>query len=292
MKKIITFLFMMVVFLFPNFAKTSEIPNKSVAEMPIFQPVVNYHGSAPIEQRGIEFRKWLSPSVKIAVSGGSGSGTIVYYDNIKNIAYVATCGHLWNRGTMSAEEGKKKGLTCKVLTWYQNDIKLAEPKTYNAKVIFYTYMPDADTALVTFEPDWRPNFFPIAPMDYKYKEGKIMHSIGCDGGDEVAHYEVQIVGLFNKSLTTIKNSPRPGRSGGGLMDDKLYLATCVATSNIDGSGEGYFTPLSVIHEVYSGNGYDFLLKIKPWSDIAKKIKIIDRSIWHQKYDENYILIPN
>ena len=59
-----------------------------------------------------------------------------------------------------------------ILRNYQNDIKLAEPKTYNAKVIFYTYMPDADTALVTFEPDWRPNFFPIAPIDYKYKEGK------------------------------------------------------------------------------------------------------------------------
>ena len=79
---------MMVVFLFPNFAEASEIPNKSVADMPIFQPVVNYHGSAPIEQRGIEFRKWLAPSVKIAVSGGSGSGTIVYYDNLKNIAYT------------------------------------------------------------------------------------------------------------------------------------------------------------------------------------------------------------
>jgi hypothetical protein len=260
--------------------------------MPIFQPISGYYGSAPIEQRGSEFRKWLSPSVKIAVSGGSGSGTIVYYDSSKNIAYVATCGHLWNHGTMSAEEGKRKNLTCKVLTWYQNDKKLSEPKTYNAKVIFYSYMPQADTALVTFEPDWVPNYFPIAPVDYKYPAGKIMHSVGCDAGSEVAHYEVQIVGLYNKSLTTIKNSPRPGRSGGGLMDDKYYIATCVATSNVDGSGEGYFTPLSVIHEVFSKNDYDFLLKIKPGSDIVKKIKIIDRNSRQQKYDENYILVPN
>jgi hypothetical protein len=93
-------------------------------------------------------------------------------------------------------------------------------------------------------------------------------------------------------LTTIRNSPRPGRSGGGLMDDKYYTATCVMTSDVNGEGEGYFTPLAVIHDVYSRYGHDFLLKIKPSSDIAKKLKIIDMNTKQQKYDENYILVPN
>lgn len=290
MKKLTAAILLALSLVFPGVANTYE--NMGAVNMPVLEPLVGYHGSAPVEQRGYEFRKWLAPSVKIAVSGGSGSGTIVYYDRTKNIAYVATCGHLWDWGSMTAEEGLRRNMTCKIITWYQNDKKLSEPKTYTAKVIFYTHVSGADTALVTFQPDWVPAYFPIASVDYKYKEGSMAHSVGCDGGDEVAHYEVQIVGLYGKSLTTVRNSPRPGRSGGGLMDDKLYIATCVATSNVDGSGEGYFTPLSTIHQVWSKNGYDFLLKIKPGIDMARSIKIIDRNSRQKSYEKDYILVPN
>lgn len=290
MNKITAAILLALSLMFPGAANSYQ--SQGAVSMPVFEPVVGYHGSAPIEQRGSEFRKWLAPSVKIAVSGGSGSGTIVYYDSAKNIAYVATCGHLWDGGTMTAEEGLRRNMTCKIITWYNNEKKLAEPKTYVAKVIFYTHVSGSDTALVTFQPDWHPTYFPIAPADYKYRDGSMAHSVGCDGGDEVAHYDIQIVGLYGRSLTTVKNSPRPGRSGGGLMDDKLYIATCVATSNVDGSGEGYFTPLSTIHEVWSKNGYDFLLKIKPGGDVARSIRILDRNSKQKSYDRDYILVPN
>lgn len=290
MKKITAAIILALSLMFPSAANSYQ--RQGAVSMPVFDPVVGYHGSAPIEQRGAEFRKWLAPSVKIAVSGGSGSGTIVYYDSAKNIAYVATCGHLWDGGTMTAEEGLRRNMTCKIITWYNNDRKLAEPKTYVAKVIFYTHVSGSDTALVTFQPDWHPTYFPIAPVDYKYKEGSMAHSVGCDGGDEVAHYDIQIVGLYGRSLTTVKNSPRPGRSGGGLMDDKLYIATCVATSNVDGSGEGYFTPLSTIHQVWTSNGYEFLLKMKPGGDMARNIRILDRNSRQKSYDKDYILVPN
>jgi len=260
--------------------------------MPIITPLSNFHGFSPIENRGKEFRKWLAPSVKIAVSGGSGSGTIVWYDSIKNTAYVATCGHLWSPGVMTAKDGKKRELTCKIVTWYHNETKLDQPKTYNAKVIFYSYVQGVDTALVTFEPDWTPTYFPIAPSNYKYQSGSTMHSCGCDGGDEVAHYDVEVVGLERSTLTTIRNSPRPGRSGGGLMDDKYYIATCVMTSDVNGNGEGYFTPLEVIHKFFSSNGYEFLLKVRHGSDLASKIRIIDMNLKQQKYTSDYILLPN
>ena len=82
-------------------------------KMPIMQQTPEgYAGSTPIEQREPEFRKFLAASVKIRIGPISGSGTIVYYDSLKNLAYVASCGHLWNPGTMSVEEGKKKNLTC------------------------------------------------------------------------------------------------------------------------------------------------------------------------------------
>lgn len=262
--------------------------------MPLVKPKSideDYHGAAPTEQRGEEFRKWLSASVKISVSGASGSGTIVYYDSASNTAYVATCGHLWRNGTMSAEEGKQRNLTCKIITWYHNEVKLPETKVYDAKVVFYSHVSGADTALVTFQPDWVPNYFPIAPKDYEYKRGVHAHSCGCDGGREVAHYDVELQSIQGNDLVTRLNSPRPGRSGGGLMDDQYYIATCWGTSSYDGSGSGYFTPLSVIHTVFSRNGYDFLLRIPPGGSAARQLPIVDRNNPQSEYPKDYILLP-
>lgn len=260
--------------------------------MPILGQRSGVGGEAPTEQRGPEFRKFLAASVKIGVSGGSGSGTIVYYDPEKNLAYVATCGHLWSSGTMSAEEGKKRNLTCKIIIWYQNDKKLEAPKTYTANVVFYSYLRGADSALVTFTPDWTPEYFPFAPANYEYKKGVHAHSCGCDGGNEVAHYDVEMIGVEYKDLVTIRNGPRPGRSGGGLMDDNgFYIGTCWGTEFRDGSGRGYFTPLSVIHQVYGGNGYNFLLNLQPGGSVARQIPIRDRNTPQGNYPKDYIILP-
>lgn len=262
--------------------------------MPIMEPqIIGFAGTSPIEKRGPEYRKFLSASVKIGVSGSSGSGTIVYYDSSKNIAYVATCGHMWNRGIMSVEEGKRRNMTCRVIVWYHNDKKLDEPVTYNAKVIFYSYVSGQDTALVTFTPDWIPDYFPIAPVDYKYINGKHAHSLGCDGGSEVAHYDIEIIGIRGNDLITNKNSPRPGRSGGGLMDDYgYYIGTCWGTQYRDGSGIGYFTPLSAIHRFWDQQkGYEFLLNQKP-GGVARQIPVIDIIGLQGSYKPEYILLPS
>ena len=262
--------------------------------MPLVKPksiMEDYHGVAPSEQRGEEYRKWLSASVKISVSGASGSGTIVYYDSVNNTAYVATCGHLWDNGVMSANEGKRKNLTCKIITWYHNETKLVNTKVYDAKVIFYSHISGADTALVTFQPDWVPIYFPIAPVNYEYKKGVHANSCGCDGGREVACYDIEIQGIQGNDLVTRLNSPRPGRSGGGLMNGEYYIATCWGTSNYDGSGSGYFTPLNVIHAVWSKNGYDFLLKVSPGGSVARQLPIIDKNNPQAEYPKDYILLP-
>lgn len=247
---------------------------------------------SPVEQRGPEFRKFLAASVKIRVSGASGSGTIVYYDQSKNLAYVASCGHLWSRGTMSAEQGRQRNLTCQIITWYHNDQKLASPKTYSANVIFYSYINGQDTSLLTFTPDWQPDYFPIAPADYRYNPGRHAHSCGCDGGSEVAHYDIEIIGLGGGDLVTNRNSPRPGRSGGGLMDDDgYYIGTCWGTQYRDGSGKGFFTPLSAIHRYWSQQrGYEFLLNQKPGGGIARQIPILNRNGSGQ-FSSDYILLP-
>jgi DNA-directed RNA polymerase II subunit RPB2 len=94
-------------------------------------------------------------------------------------------------------------------------------------------------------------------------------------------------------LVTEKNSPRPGRSGGGLMNDEgFYIGTCWGTQYRDGTGKGYFTPLSVIHRFWSKqNGYAFLLEQKSSSGAAQLLKIIDHSNSGLKFAAEYIILP-
>ena len=247
----------------------------------------------PIPRRGIEFRKYLAPSVKIGVNGASGSGTIIHYDVLTKLAYVATCGHLWQQGIMNVDEGKKRNMKCKVIVWYHNDQKLDSPRSYEANVIFYSYVNGQDTGLITFSPDWEPNYFPIGPSKYIYNENQHAHSVGCDAGTEVVHYDVKMIGIEGDDLVTNENSPRPGRSGGGLMnDDGQYIGTCWGTQYRDGTGKGYFTPLSVIHKFWKKqNGYAFLLDQKTASNSAKQIKINDRSGRKEEFKPEYILLP-
>lgn len=249
------------------------------------------HGGRPEEQRDAAFNRWLSNGVKISVSGASGSGTIVYYDPNDGWAYVQSCGHLWS-GNMTAEEGKRRGKTCKIITWYHNKEKLPSTREYSADVLYYSNSRGRDISLLKFKPDWEPEFLPIAPEDWKYSKGERLHSVGCDGGREVAHYDVEVVGLRDgdwPDLVTTRNSPRPGRSGGGLSDDDYYVGICWGTSDYSGDGNGYFTPLQTIREYNKRNGYGWLNDVgKSW---AREIPIRDRNNPQGKYPKNYIPLP-
>lgn len=248
----------------------------------------------PIAQRGPEYRKWLAPSVRIAVTGARGSGTICYYDPQKNLAYVISCGHLWSKGEMTAEQGRNRNLTCEIDVFYHNQDKLPNPRTYRANVIFYSHYNGADYSLLTFTPDWTPTYTPIAPVNYPIPRGSKQHSVGCDGATETAHYEVEIIGIQGNDLVTFRNSPRPGRSGGGLLsDDGWYIGICWGTERKDGSGKGYFTPLSVIHGGFQRNGYGFLLQqtLPTEGELAQKIPIRDRTGPQQQYPKDYIPVP-
>lgn len=274
----------------PQNGSVDKLDNMPILEERI---PVGLQENEPIANRGPEYRKFLAASVKIDVGMGSGSGTIVYYDKVKNLAYVASCGHLWEPGIMNVEQGKQRKIKCNIIVWYHNNVKLDEPKIYPADVVFYSYVDGQDTSLVVFKPDWEPEYFSIAPRNYRYQINKMYHSCGSDGGSEVAHYDVQFLGLVNGDIVTFKNSPRPGRSGGGLMDDKgYYIGTCWGTQFRDGSGKGYFTPLSAIHRFWSEqNGYEFLLRQKPPTNYAQKLPIKDKNSLQQNYTKDYILLP-
>lgn len=291
MKKLLIFILLSLSLDFCNANPIHKID--SLDRMPIMQALPeSSHGSSPIEQRDKEYRKFLCSSVKISVGGASGSGTIIYYDSSKNLAYVASCGHLWKSGIMTTEQGKTKKEKCKIIVFYHNDEKLDSPQTYEGNVIFYSNVSGLDTSLLTFSPDWSPNYCPIAPLNYEYKIGSIAHSCGCDHGSEVAHYAVTLESV-NNDVVTKNNSPRPGRSGGGLMDDDgYYIGTCWGTQFIDGSGEGFFTTLSDIHKFWGEQkDYEFLLHQRLRKNPGQLIPVIDKKEKQKVFTPDYILVP-
>lgn len=257
----------------------------------------------PIEQREPEYIKWLNVSLKIEVSGGSGSGTIVYFNPDDGYAYVQSCGHLWN-GNADVKECARRKLACNVITWYHNGEKLTKPKRYKAEVLYYNNNNQEigdlgkDCSLLRFKPDWEPEYFPIAPEKFEFKSGEKFHSLGCDEGKEVAHYMVKFVG-FKKSRTDenyadlvfTENGPRPGRSGGGLMTDDYYVGVCWATTDRTGRGlgNGLFTPIKAVREYNDKNGYGWLNEVG--INLARRIPIIDRNNPQGKYKPDYIPLP-
>jgi hypothetical protein len=274
--------------------KPLDIQASPPVEMPklLDDPFANRaYGGVPQEQRDPQFNRWLAVSLKVSVSGGSGSGTIIYYDPADGFAYVQSCGHLWN-GNMSAEEGKRKKITCKVTTWYKNEQKLGQPQTYNAEVLYYHNPDPNDASLLRFQPDWVPNYVPVAPVDFRAVDGMRLRSCGCDGGREVAHYDVRLLGTRGTDFVTTENSPRSGRSGGGLMTDDHFIGICSRSSDPSGTigrGNGYFTGISAIRSMNEKNGYGWLNEVGiNW---ARQIPIIDRNSPQKNHPKDYIPIP-
>lgn len=255
--------------------------------MPLYQGTMDFPNmevSLPEPHRGEEVRKWLIPSVRIRVPGAAGSGTICHYDKEKNIAYVVSCAHLFNPGDTTAT----------IEVFYKNEKKLPSPQKYKAKVLSFKvgYFGD-DISFMSFEPDWVPlTWFPIASENHPVATNVRYYSCGCDGASEVACYYVKPQGIDGAFLATRENSPRPGRSGGGLMDaNGWYVGICVRTSHVDGSGTGYFVHLRTLHDYCRKNNLGFLLNIPLPNDVLRKMPIVDKTEPQGTYPINYVPVP-
>ena len=239
------------------------------------------------EQRDPRFSKLLSLSLKISVRGASGSGTICHYDPESGIAHVISCGHLWS-GNMEHDPKAKRLPDANVTVWHKNSRRLDSPETFPAEVLFWSNDRGYDVSLLRFRPDWEPEFAKI-DENYTLAKGTSLNSMGCDGGSEVARYEVVFERMNGTDIITSKNSPRPGRSGGGLVNEHGNLVgVCWGTSDVSsGNGIGYFTPVSAIKEVFSRNGHGWLLELFEF----KSIPIVDRDNPGAKYGREFIPFP-
>lgn len=245
-------------------------------------------GQYPVPERDEKHRKWLSASVEI----GGGSGTIIYYNPADGYAYIQSCGHVFtNRGgSMTAQQSAGKKPTSTITVWYHNSQKLKQPRTYTAEILYYAYLSAGDDcSLLRFKPDWKPSYFPIAKADFDFESNMRLHSLGCDYRQEVAHYDVRYVRTEGLSYVTTENSPRPGRSGGGLMTDDHFVGICWGTSRGDGTGVGYFTTLKTLRGYNERNGFGWLNKIGVLS--ARRIPVIDRNNPQGRYAFDYIPLP-
>lgn len=238
------------------------------------------------ENRDERFLEFLRVSVKISVPGGVGSGTICHYDKNSGWAHVISCGHLWSG---NKEYDPKIATRAKITVWYQNSGRVENPKTYDAEALFWSNARGYDVSLLRFRPDWIPSYAPISSY-FMPKRGKTLHSMGCDGGGEVARYEVRVASFKHPDITTEKNSPRPGRSGGGLINDnKTLVGVCWGSSDIvNGDGIGYFTPLDSIREVFTRNKHEWLLNL----DVdARRIPVVDHGSSEEAHGFHFIPVP-
>lgn len=226
--------------------------NKPVSFRP--RPLV-VPGSAPYADRTLNVIDYLKTGCRVFYKNKCGSATVIYYDIVHNVAWALSCGHLFSKSqSMPADSELKKIITCRLDFFYP-------PKTYTGIVVFYYIQGYKDIALIRFTPEHIPSTAPIAPINY-HLNGQTLHSIGCDRCSEIAHYLVVHLDTYvmPEEYYTIYNSPRPGRSGGGLLtDDGMLVGICVRTSDISGCGVGYYTPLSQIHTVLKEEGYGWLL---------------------------------
>lgn len=243
--------------------------------------------SAPEEQRDPRFSELLSVSLKINVSGASGSGTICHYDKSSGFAHVISCGHLWS-GNMEYKPGRTPAHMARVTVWYKNSRKLETPESFPAEVLFWSNDRGFDVSLLRFKPDWDPGFVRI-DENARLTGGMVLNSMGCDGGREVARYEVIFERQNSVDIITVKNSPRPGRSGGGLIDGNgSFVGVCWGTSDVSsGKGIGYFTPVSSIRKVFDRNGHGWLLEVSEFNSMP----IVDWDVPGRKYGKDFIPIP-
>ncbi len=174
-----------------------------------------------------------------------GSGTII--DARDGEALILTCGHIFR-------ESNGQG---------RIDVDLFGPAAAQkvpGRLISYNL--DGDVGLVAIRPPGPVKVAPVAPPDYRVKEGDAVVSVGCNNGDRpsVRHSRVTSLDKYQGPANIeVAGIPVEGRSGGGLFtDDGKVIGVCFAADPRD--KEGLYAALRSIHAQLDKAGLAFVYR--------------------------------
>lgn len=223
--------------------------------------------------------------VSIGTEGSfSCSGTICYYDENTAKAYILCCGHCY----------KSKNERPKVRTYFVNGKR--QINEFKGTILALDHKNDL--AVISFEPDFIPDWVPIGPKDSpfyyptKAPVGERVVVTGrdsglSDGNRNPAAYEAFIRKVNDDwHLESIQSQSRGGRSGGGVMTTNRQWLIGVnhgRGSTQDGIGHGLWAPLYRIYPFLERNGLIWLTEV---GNIPNKIPIVDEL--NHKYPDGYI----
>jgi len=184
----------------------------------------------------------------------SSSGTVIHVAALgdgRYTAYVLSTGHMGKRTEPSVE------------FFYLDGKKLAKPQTAQGRIVFLVengVSQGVDFCVIEVDAKGKPAAVPIAKKDVG--KGVTCLSIGCDMGSLPTAYQCKVVKVKKHQYALERDTPRPGRSGGGLFHDGKLVGVCWGCYQ-SGNGQGLtgmFTRASTIRRLLASAGYENLLE--------------------------------
>jgi hypothetical protein len=164
-------------------------------------------------------------------------------------SYILSTGHMKKREEPEIE------------FFFMDGEKLEKSLKVKGNILFLVENSEkgVDFSLIEVTTKGKPSFVPIAKKDAK--KGDKCLSVGCDNASKPKCYSCTILSLGKRDYILENDSPRAGRSGGGLFLNHEIVGVCWG-AQIWGNKEvnGLFTRASVIRNLLINADYENLLE--------------------------------
>lgn len=164
-------------------------------------------------------------------------------------SYILSTGHMKKREDPQIE------------FFFMDGEKLDEPLVVKGNIIFLVEnsFKGCDFSVIEVRTKGKPAFIPIAKKDAKEKDKCL--SIGCDSASVPKCYSCTVLNLEKLDYILENDSPKAGRSGGGLFLKHEIVGVCWGCRTWGNEERnGLFTRASVVRNLLMTAGYEYLLE--------------------------------